>query len=201
MFNSKWIGIINWDDGIYYNNTNIKKQNIKKNTISNSKIIKDTNKLNDNKIIENYKVKNIENEENIKDIYTNKDILENINNFDFKNSIIPYYNENIEYLQSNNINNKYNNNYYKLLDRMSNISRFILKGNDYYRLYISKNSNKYFNNIEDVNNINYNNKNNENFNSLQNYNNKNNKQFSKINIVYQEIERQTNDENNYNEEY
>ena len=30
MFNSKWIGIINWDDGIYYNNTNIKKQNIKK---------------------------------------------------------------------------------------------------------------------------------------------------------------------------
>ena len=146
-------------------------------------------------------MKNIENEENIKDIYTNKDILENINNFDFKNSIIPYYNENIEYLQSNNINNKYNNNYYKLLDRMSNISRFILKGNDYYRLYISKNSNKYFNNIEDVNNINYNNKNNENFNSLQNYNNKNNKQFSKINIVYQEIERQTNDENNYNEEY
>ena len=48
---------------------------------------------------------------------------------------------------------------------MSNISRFILKGNDYYRLYISKNSNKYFTNTEDINDDT---KQNKMFNSLQN---------------------------------
>ena len=66
-------------------------------------------------------------------------------NYNFKTYKIPYYNVNFEYLQ-NNINNqdKNNTNYYNLLDRIGYISRYLLKGNDYYRLYISKNSNKYF---------------------------------------------------------
>jgi hypothetical protein len=204
MFSSSWIGIINWDNGIYYNN--VKNANLSNNKTSNYKSIKDnTRKIEKNKDkIESKKIESkiidsnkIETVENSKD--TNKDTLENLSYFDFKNSIIPYYNENIEYLQSNYINNnKYDNNYYKLLDRMGNISRFILKGNDYYKLYISKNSNKYFNNLEEK--IEDNTKQND-FNSLQNDNSKNNKQFSKINIVYQEIERQPNNENDYNEEY
>ena len=205
MFNSTWIGIINWDNGIYYNN--VKNANLSNNKTSNYKSIKDnTRKIDKNKDkIESKKIDSnkidsnkIETVENSKD--TNKDTIENVSHFDFKNSRIPYYNENIEYLQSNHINNnKYDNNYYKLLDRMGNISRFILKGNDYYKLYISKNSNKYFNNLEDK--IEDNTKQNEHFNSLQNDNLKNTKQFSKINIVYQEIERQPNNENDYNEEY
>ena len=136
---------------------------------------------------------------NDKDI-NDKDILQNVNYFNFKNSKIPYYNENTEYLHSYTINNKkYNNNYYKLLDRMGNISKFILKGNDYYRLYISKNSNKYFNTTEDINNDT---KNSKMFNSLQNDKLSNNiKHFSKINIVYQEIEKSNYNENEYNEEY
>jgi len=136
---------------------------------------------------------------NDKDI-NDKDILQNVNYFNFKNSKIPYYNENTEYLHSYTINNKkYNNNYYKLLDRMGNISKFILKGNDYYRLYISKNSNKYFNTTEDINNDT---KNSKMFNYLQNDKLSNNiKHFSKINIVYQEIEKSNYNENEYNEEY
>ena len=82
---------------------------------------------------------------------------------------------------------------------MGNISKFILKGNDYYRLYISKNSNKYFNTTEDINNDT---KNSKMFNSLQNDKLSNNiKHFSKINIVYQEIEKSNYNENEYNEEY
>jgi hypothetical protein len=209
MFNSTWIGIINWDNGIYYNN--VKNANLSNNKTSNYKSIKDntkkidknkdkieSKKIDSNKIestkIDSNKIQTVENSKD-----TNKDTIENVSYFDFKNSRIPYYNENIEYLQSNHINNnKYDNNYYKLLDRMGNISRFILKGNDYYKLYISKNSNKYFNNVEEK--IEDNTKQND-FNSLQNDNLKNTKQFSKINIVYQEIERQPNNENDYNEEY
>ena len=82
---------------------------------------------------------------------------------------------------------------------MGNISKFILKGNDYYRLYISKNSNKYFNTTEDINDDT---KNSKIFNSLQNDKiSKNIKHFSKINIVYQEIEKSNYNENEYNEEY
>ena len=192
MINSTWVGIINWDNGININN--VKKQKIvNNNNISNNNISNNKNIKNSNEII------NITKDINDKDI-NDKDILQNVNYFNFKNSKIPYYNENTEYLYSYTINNKkYNNNYYKLLDRMGNISKFILKGNDYYRLYISKNSNKYFNTTEDINDDT---KNSKMFNSLQNDKiSKNIKHFSKINIVYQEIEKSNYNENEYNEEY
>ena len=83
----------------------------------------------------------------MKDKDTIKDTTKNSNTYNFTTSDIPYYNVNLEYLQTN-INNqtKDNTNYYNLLDRIGYISRYLLKGNDYHRLYISKNSNKYFNN-------------------------------------------------------
>jgi len=217
MINSTWVGIINWDNGININN--VKKQkivnnnNISNNNISNNKNIKNSNEIiniSNNKNIKNSnEIINITKDINDKDIndkdindkdINDKDILQNVNYFNFKNSKIPYYNENTEYLYSYTINNKkYNNNYYKLLDRMGNISKFILKGNDYYRLYISKNSNKYFNTTEDINDDT---KNSKMFNSLQNDKiSKNIKHFSKINIVYQEIEKSNYNENEYNEEY
>ena len=207
MINSTWVGIINWDNGININN--VKKQkivnnnNISNNNISNNKNIKNSNEIiniSNNKNIKNSnEIINITKDINDKDI-NDKDILQNVNYFNFKNSKIPYYNENTEYLYSYTINNKkYNNNYYKLLDRMGNISKFILKGNDYYRLYISKNSNKYFTTTEDINDDT---KNSKMFNSLQNDKiSKNIKHFSKINIVYQEIEKSNYNENEYNEEY
>ena len=43
------------------------------------------------------------------------------------------------------VSKKYDNNYYHLLDRIGSVSRFLLKGNDYYKSYISKNANKYYN--------------------------------------------------------
>ena len=217
MINSTWVGIINWDNGININN--VKKQKIvNNNNISNNNILNNKNIKNSNEIINISNNKNIKNSNEIinitkdindkdindKDIndkdINDKDILQNVNYFNFKNSKIPYYNENTEYLYSYTINNKkYNNNYYKLLDRMGNISKFILKGNDYYRLYISKNSNKYFNTTEDINDDT---KNSKMFNSLQNDKiSKNIKHFSKINIVYQEIEKSNYNENEYNEEY
>ena len=207
MINSTWVGIINWDNGININN--VKKQkivnnnNISNNNISNNKNIKNSNEIiniSNNKNLKNSnEIINITKDINDKDI-NDKDILQNVNYFNFKNSKIPYYNENTEYLYSYTINNKkYNNNYYKLLDRMGNISKFILKGNDYYRLYISKNSNKYFTTTEDINDDT---KNSKMFNSLQNDKiSKNIKHFSKINIVYQEIEKSNYNENEYNEEY
>ena len=206
MINSTWVGIINWDNGININN--VKKQKIVNNNISNNKNIKNSNEIinitkdiNDKDINDKYINDKDINDKDINDKDINdKDILQNVNYFNFKNSKIPYYNENTEYLHSYTINNKkYNNNYYKLLDRMGNISKFILKGNDYYRLYISKNSNKYFNTTEDINNDT---KNSKMFNSLQNDKLSNNiKHFSKINIVYQEIEKSNYNENEYNEEY
>ena len=84
---------------------------------------------------------------------------------------IPYYNENLEYLRNNITNEKYNANYFNLLDRIGYISRYLLKGNDYYRLYISKNANKYFTNDDNCdldNNINNNNTNNTNTNNNNN---------------------------------
>ena len=226
MINSKWIGIINWDTGITINN--IKKENLINNNTSNYKNLKNPNdiinietyenksneifNINTNKTIYDNKntdvckdindTKDRSNNKDIddnKDTDDNKDILQNLNYFNFTNSQIPYYNENTEYLNSYSINNqKYNNNYYKLLDRMGNISRFILKGNDYYKLYISKNSNKYLNITEDINDDI---KENKLFNALQNDKiSKNSKQFSNINIVYQEIETIQYNEDKYNEE-
>ena len=74
------------------------------------------------------------------------------NNFGYIDKNIPYYNENKEYLE-NNTDNQYNvnANYFNLLDRIGYISKYLLKGNDYYRLYISKNSNKYFSHNDDTN--------------------------------------------------
>ena len=68
-------------------------------------------------------------------------------NYNNINLNIPYYNENVEYLKNNTLNtkDKYEN-LYNLMDRISFISRYLLKGNDYYKLYISKNANKYFTN-------------------------------------------------------
>ena len=59
---------------------------------------------------------------------------------------IPYYNENVEYLQSNiNINKKDQyENLHNVIDKIAYISRYLLKAKDYDRLYISKNANKYF---------------------------------------------------------
>jgi len=223
MINSTWVGIINWDNGININN--VKKQkivnnnNISNNNVKKQKIVNNNNISNNKNIKNSNEIINIKKDINDKDIndkdindkdindkdindkdINDKDILQNVNYFNFKNSKIPYYNENTEYLNSYTINNKkYNNNYYKLLDRMGNISKFILKGNDYYRLYISKNSNKYFTTTEDINDDT---KNSKMFNSLQNDKiSKNIKHFSKINIVYQEIEKSNYNENEYNEEY
>ena len=77
----------------------------------------------------------------------------NYNNlFNLDNSTVPYYNENLEYLKQNiNHEHKINHNYFILLDKIGYISRYLLKGDDYYRLYISKHSNKYFKNDDDDN--------------------------------------------------
>ena len=69
---------------------------------------------------------------------------ENTNSY-YNEHTNSYYNETLNYLQSNSYN-KYDENYYNVLNKIGNISRYILKGNDYNKLYISKNSNKYFNN-------------------------------------------------------
>jgi hypothetical protein len=80
-------------------------------------------------------------QENMKDAINENTTQYNIN------LNIPYYNENVEYLKNNTLNtkDKYEN-LYNLMDRISFISRYLLKGNDYYKLYISKNANKYFTN-------------------------------------------------------
>jgi len=89
-----------------------------------------------------------------------------INQYNFSNSTIPYYNINLEYLKTETDNQyKYNNNYYNLLDRIGYISRYLLKGNDYYKLYISKNANKYFTHENDDNSNNL-----QNINQTQNGN-------------------------------
>jgi len=90
---------------------------------------------------------------------------------------IPYYNENLEYLRNNINNEKYNANYFNLLDRIGYISRYLLKGNDYYRLYISKNANKYFTNDDsfDVDTNTNTNTNTNNSNNSNNSNTNNNK--------------------------
>jgi hypothetical protein len=183
MFSPSWKGVIDWKKGLYYSNTNHINQNIDNIITKNTKTI-------DN-------IDNVNNINNVDNVETNK--------FNFIDSAIPYYNINLEYLKNETNNqNKYNANYYNLLDRIGNISRYLLKGNDYYKLYISKNANKYFTHEtdDDINNYQNTNKNiNENepiqnklFNNLINKNNKNM-------ISYQEIEKpiQQNDDSDIEE--
>ena len=91
---------------------------------------------------------NSKNKPSKNDSITNDSITNDSTTNIFIDKNIPYYNENLEYLRNNINNEKYNANYFNLLDRIGYISRYLLKGNDYYRLYISKNANKYFTNDE-----------------------------------------------------
>lgn len=119
MFQPSWRGKYNFKNGLYYSN--------------NKHIRKDTNTDTDTNINTNTN--------------TDIDINTNTNTDNCITNNIPYYNKNIEYLKNNIDNqNKEITNYFNLLDRIGYISRYLLKGNDYYKLYISKNSNKYFEN-------------------------------------------------------
>ena len=133
MLRPDWQGSIDYKKGLYYSNPkNRLQENIKDN-------IKDN--IND---ITNDSINNTKNNS------INKSITNNINNN--INLNIPYYNENFEYLQNNTLTTKDNyENFYNLTDRISFISRYLLKGNDYYKLYISKNANKYFANDNIIN--------------------------------------------------
>ena len=136
MFQPSWRGTINCKLGLYNSNPNRRNTTIDATKTDTTKT--DTTKTDTTKT----------DTTNNDDDNTNLDIKHN--NYNFNTYKIPYYNVNSEYLQ-NNINNqdKDNTNYYNLLDRIGYISRYLLKGNDYYRLYISKNSNKYFSNDND----------------------------------------------------
>ena len=129
MLRPAWQGVFDCKKGLYYSDPkNSVKDNTNINNINNSI----TDSLSDNTKF------NAKNENKI-----------NLN--------IPYYNENCEYLQNNTLSTKDQyDNLYKLMDRISFVSRYLLKGNDYYKLYISKNANKYFNhdtiNNDDVDN-------------------------------------------------
>ena len=124
MLRPEWKGIYDCKKGLY-------KSNSKTNSVSHIE-----NNLIDSKIeTEKTEDKQDTNVNNNAAIYTI-----NLN--------IPYYNEKLEYLKNNTDNNKYDNNYYTLLDKIGYISRYILKGYDYYKLYISKNANKYFSNVD-----------------------------------------------------
>lgn len=158
MFNPSWRGVIDWKKGLYYSNKNHTKDTINTKDIIDTEDTKDTKNIIDTKYI--------------KDIIDTKDTKEDIlditdtNKFNFINSTIPYYNINLEYLKSETHNQyKYNNNYYNVLDRIGYISRYLLKGNDYYKLYISKNANKYFTHETDDNSNNL-----QNINQTQNEN-------------------------------
>jgi len=168
MFTPSWKGVTDWKQGLYYSNKKNTKQNI-----------------------DNMNIKST-NHTDKKDTIDTIDTTDTIDtkHINFIDSTIPYYNINIEYLKNETNNqDKYNNNYYNLLDRIGYISRYLLKGNDYYKLYISKNANKYFthesDNDTDSQNVSQNINepiNNKLFNNLINKNNKN--IFS-----YQEIEK------------
>ena len=125
MFKPEWLGKIDWKKGLYSS----------KNT-DNEDIQTLKNKLKNTKVEEN--INQYINEE------INQDINEEINNittenkFNYIKSInldIPYYNETIDYMNSK-VSKKYDNNYYHLLDRIGYVSKFLLKGNDYYKSYI-----------------------------------------------------------------
>jgi hypothetical protein len=130
MFQPSWRGKINLQNGLYYSNPKNTMKDTKTNTKNTNTDTINNDNDSDNHIINNNTINN--------------------STYNFTTSEIPYYNENLEYLQNNIYNqNKDNTNYYNLLDRIGYISRYLLKGNDYYRLYISKNSNKYFTNDND----------------------------------------------------
>ena len=118
MLKPAWYGIIDPRKGLYYSNT--KNKPTTNDTTTNDTTTNDT---------------------------TTNDTTTNITTKKiFIDKNIPYYNENLEYLRNNINNEKYNSNYFNLLDRIGYISRYLLKGNDYHRIYISKNANKYFTN-------------------------------------------------------
>ena len=123
MLKPAWHGIIDPRKGLYYSNSKNKPSKNDSTTNDSTKNISTTNDSTTNITTTNITTTNI-----------------------FIDKNIPYYNENLEYLRNNINDEKYNANYFNLLDRIGYISRYLLKGNDYYRLYISKNANKYFTN-------------------------------------------------------
>ena len=183
MFKPEWLGKIDWKKGLY----------LSKNTdTENTKTI--NNKINNTNIEEtiNHDInKNILEDINIKKNEGNNTIITE-NKFNYNKSInldIPYYNETIEYMNSK-VSNKYDTNYYHLLDRIGHVSRFLLKGNDYYKSYISKNANKY-----------YNDKGNNDKESNNREHNDVKQQYTKLslNIKYQEIDKTIINDDQYDE--
>jgi len=182
MFNPDWLGKIDLKKGLYA-----------------SKNRKNEDKQLLNNINENTKLENNINEDNKDNKNNNKEIktITNETQFNYnKNSNleIPYYNETINYMNSK-VSNKYDNNYYHLLDRIGSISRFLLKGNDYYKSYISKNANKYHNDKQ----TNDKESNNREKNDVEN--NCSKQQYTKLslNIKYQEIDKTIINEDQYDE--
>ena len=147
MFQPSWRGKYNFKNGLYYsNNKHIRKDT---NTDTDTNINTNTNTDTDTNTNTDIDTNTNTNTDIDTNTNTNTDIDTNTNT-NTDNCItnnIPYYNKNIEYLKNNIDNqNKEITNYFNLLDRIGYISRYLLKGNDYYKLYISKNSNKYFEN-------------------------------------------------------
>ena len=88
--------------------------------------------------------------------------------------------------------------------RIGSISKFLLKGNDYYKLYISKNANKYYNDHEVDTSTNNNNNNSNDTNDNTNDPNTSNdtkNQYTKLalNIKYQLIEKSIIDDSHFDE--
>jgi len=161
MFSPDWLGKIDWKKGLY---------------ASKNRDDKDKQVLNN--INDNTNLEETINEDNT-DNKDNKNI----------NLDIPYYNETIDYMNSK-VSKKYDNNYYHLLDRIGSVSRFLLKGNDYYKSYISKNANKYYNYKEN----NDKESNNGDSNDVK-------QQYTKLslNIKYQEIDKTITNDDQYDE--
>ena len=175
MFKPEWLGKIDWKKGLYASKN------------------KDNQDNQDNQVLNNINENTI-NEDN-EDNKDNKEELNTINNetqFNYNKDInldIPYYNETINYMNSK-VSKKYDTNYYYLLDRIGSVSRFLLKGNDYYKSYISKNANKY-----------YNDKGNYDKESNNREHNDVKQQYTKLslNIKYQEIDKTIINDDQYDE--
>ena len=171
MFKPDWLGKIDWKKGLYASKNREKEEKEKEEKEKEEKEKEEKEKE---------EIQKKEKEE------FNTIISETHFNYNkFSNLDIPYYNETIDYMNSK-VSKKYDNNYYHLLDKIGSVSRFLLKGNDYYKSYISKNANKYYNDKEsndrDSNHKNFNNSNN---------NDDDKQQYTKLslNIKYQEIEK------------
>ena len=154
MFYPEWYQKINWKKGLYLSKNNIiqikenKIREIIKNNIEEKTKIElektQCNEINRNTKYETDTESEIDIEQENKNESENK--INIIKDYNFKFNIsrdIPYYIETIDYMNSINNNKKYDNNYYHLLDKIGSVSKFILKGDDYYKSYINKNSNKY----------------------------------------------------------